>query len=96
MRGTWQDVAVLAPAGSPDYLAWRQTLLDSLDRLPQDSVVFSHFIAINVAVGAALSRQDVVCFWPDHASITCVETENGRLRLIDLGREADTTVLARG
>ena len=96
MQGTWQDLNDLAPTGSPDYLAWRQTLLDSLDRLPHDSVVFSHFIAINVAVAAALSREDVVCFWPDHASITCLEAENGSLRLVDLGRQADTTILARG
>ena len=96
MRGTWPELNDLAPAGSPDYRAWRQTLLDSLDRLPQDSVVFTHFIAINVAVGAALSREDVVCFWPDHASITCIETGNGNLRLVDLGRQANTTILARG
>jgi broad specificity phosphatase PhoE len=96
MQGTWPELNDFAPAGSPDYLAWRQTLLDSLDRLPQDSVVFTHFIAINVAVGAALSREDVVCFWPDHASITCIETGNGNLRLVDLGRQANTTILARG
>ena len=96
MRGTWRELNDLAPTGSPDYLAWRQTLLDSLARLPQKSVVFSHFIAINVAVAAALSREDVVCFWPDHASITCVEAGNGSVRLVDLGRQAETTVLARG
>jgi broad specificity phosphatase PhoE len=95
MRGTWHDLNDLAPAGSPDYLAWRQTLLDSLNGLTRNSVVFSHFIAINVAVAAALSLEDVVCFWPDHASITCVEAGNGSLRLVDLGRQADTTVLAR-
>jgi broad specificity phosphatase PhoE len=94
MRGTWRDLNDLAPAGSPDYVAWRQSVLDSLYHLPENSVVFSHFIAINVAVGAALSRDDVVSFSPDHASITCVEATNGRLRLLDLGRQADTTVLA--
>jgi broad specificity phosphatase PhoE len=95
MRGTWRELSDLAPAGSPDYLVWRQTLLDSLARLPHDCVVFTHFIAINVAVAAAHSREDVVCFQPDHASITCVEVENGILRLVELGREANTTVLAR-
>jgi len=96
MQGTWRELSDNAPAGSPDYLGWRRTLLESLDRLQEDSVVFSHFIAINVAVGAALARDDVVCFWPDHASVTCVETANGRLRLVDLGRQADTAVLSRG
>lgn len=95
MRGTWRELNDLAPAGSPDYLAWRQVLLDSLARLTQDSVVFSHFIAINVAVAAAHSCEDVVCFSPDHASITCVEVGNGRLRLVELGRQAETAVLAR-
>ena len=96
MQGTWRELNDLAPAGSADYIAWRQTLLDSLTRLPEDSVVFSHFIAINVAVAAAHSREDVVCFRPDHASITCVEAGNGGLRPVELGREADTMVLARG
>ena len=95
MRLTWRELNDLGPEGSPDYLAWRQTLLDSLARIPHDSVVFSHFIAINVAVAAATGREDVVCFRPDHASITCVEAENRGLRLIELGRHADTTVLAR-
>ena len=95
MRRTWRELNDLAPAGSPDYLAWRQTLLDSLARLSNDSVVFTHFIAINVAVAAAHSREDVVCFRPDHASITCVEAWKGTLRLVELGREADTPVLAR-
>jgi broad specificity phosphatase PhoE len=96
MQGTWQQLNDFAPAGSPDYLAWRQTLLDSLARIPRDSVIFSHFIAINVAVGAEYSREDVVCFRPDHASITCVETVDNSFRVVQLGREADTSVLARG
>jgi broad specificity phosphatase PhoE len=96
MRGTWGELKDLAPAGSPDYLAWRQTLLDSLDRIPENSAIFTHFIAINVAVAAALSREDVVCFWPDYASITCLEAARGRLRVAYLGRQADTAVLARG
>jgi broad specificity phosphatase PhoE len=95
MLGTWRELNDRAPAGSQDYLAWRQTLLDSLARLPQDSVVFSHFIAINVAVAAAHAREDVVCFQPDHASITCVEVGNGSVRLVELGRQASTTVLTR-
>jgi len=96
MLGTWRDLNHFAPPGSPDYLAWRQTLLNSLAGMPRDSVVFSHFIAINVVVGAAQSRDEVVCFRPDHASITCVEMENGSVRLVELGRQSDTTVLARG
>jgi broad specificity phosphatase PhoE len=70
--------------------------VDTLARLPHDAAIVSHFIAINVAVGAALSREDVVCFWPDYASITCVEVEDGVFRMLELGRQAETTVLGRG
>ena len=35
MQGTWRELNDLALPGSPDYLAWRQTLLDSLARMPQ-------------------------------------------------------------
>jgi broad specificity phosphatase PhoE len=95
MAGTWRDLCESAPAGSPDYLAWRQTLLDALARLPHDCVIFTHFIAINVAVAAANAREDVVCFQPDHASVTGVEIENGIVQVVELGREAKTSVLAR-
>jgi broad specificity phosphatase PhoE len=96
MLGTWQDLNRSAPPGSPDYLAWRQALLNALTRMSRDAVIFTHFIAINVVVGNAKSRDDVVCFRPDHASITCVEMANESVRLIELGRQSNTTVLARG
>jgi broad specificity phosphatase PhoE len=96
MGGTWQGVNRSAPPGSPDYRAWREGLLKALARMPRDSVIFTHFIAINVVVGAAQRRDDVVCFRPDHASITCVEIENDKVRLLELGRQSDTSVLARG
>jgi broad specificity phosphatase PhoE len=96
MLGTWQDLNRSAPPGSPDYLAWRQALLNALARMSGDSVIVTHFIAINVVVGTAQSRDDVVCFRPDHASVTCVEMANEGVRLLELGQQSDTTVLARG
>lgn len=95
MQGTWPELVELAPPGSPDFLAWRRTLLGSLARLPGDAIVFSHFIAINVVVGAAQGRDDVVCFRPDHASITCVDVGDGSVRIVELGRQIETTVLPR-
>jgi hypothetical protein len=96
MLGSWQDLNRSAPPGSPDYLAWRQALLNALARMSGDAVIFTHFIAINVVVGSAQLRDDVVCFRPDHASVTCVDMVNEGVRLLELGRQSDTTVLARG
>ena len=56
------------------------------------AVIFSHFIAINVAVGHATGEDRVRVFRPDNGSITTFETDGGTLRLITLGREAETEV----
>ena len=84
-----------APAGSIDYLQWRRELIESLLAIKRDCVIFSHFIAINAAVGAAQKSDDVVCFRPDHASVTIMSNDKKRLRVVDLGRQADTLVLTR-
>lgn len=95
MRGSWQQLHDNAPKGSIDYLQWRRELIDSLLAVKHDSVICTHFVAINVAVGSAQKREEVVCFRPDHASVTVMTNDNGRLRLIELGRQADTLVLTR-
>lgn len=95
MRGTWQQLHENAPAGSIDYLQWRRTLIDALLGMQHDCVICTHFIAINVAVGAAQQRDEVVCVRPDYASVTVIGNDNGKLRVLELGRQADTLVLAR-
>jgi len=71
---------------------WRQALLDCLLDMQDDSVVFCHFIAINVAVGAATRDDRMICFRPDNGSVTRLANHDGNLRLIELGREAETHV----
>jgi broad specificity phosphatase PhoE len=93
MRGTWRELQDAAPAGSIDYLQWQRSVVDALLALAQDCVIFTHYIAINVAAGAAQQREEVVCFRPDHASVTVLDADAQRLRLIELGREAETGVL---
>jgi broad specificity phosphatase PhoE len=95
MNGTWAELQQRAPLGSIDYLDWRRSVVDALQALAHDCVVFTHYIAINVAVGAAQRRAEVVCFRPDHASVTLVEAGAHGLRLLELGREAQTGVLTR-
>ncbi|MGH8176546.1 MAG: histidine phosphatase family protein [Steroidobacter sp.] len=93
MQGTWARLHATAPDGSIDYLVWRRALVDSLIAMPRDCVIFTHFIAINVAVGAATSSEQVVCFRPDHASVTAIDATAGRLSVFELGREAATSIL---
>jgi broad specificity phosphatase PhoE len=95
MRGTWRELHERAPSGSIDYLQWRRSVVDALLALPHDCVICTHYIAINVAVGTAQQRDEVLCFRPDHASVTVLDTARGRLQLVELGREAATEVLTR-
>jgi len=91
--GTWQDLHDGAPAGSINYLLWRRQLIDTLTSLPGDCVIFTHFIAINVAVGAAQGSVDVVCFRPDHASVTIIDTAGPRPLVVELGRQGQASFL---
>ena len=95
MRGTWGQLQANAPPGSIDYLAWRRQLVDALLAFERDCVICTHFIALNVAVGVAQQRDEVVCFRPDYASVTVLGVDDGRLRVIELGRQAETFVLPR-
>ena len=71
---------------------WRQALIDCVTAMPEDSVVFSHFVAINVAVGAARDDDRMVLFSPDNGSVTTLSNDHGRLAVIELGRTAETRV----
>ncbi len=71
----------------PDLKAWRTDVLEWAEELNEDSAVFTHFIAINVIVGAALNRGDTIVCKPAYASITEFDVHNGVLRLVRVGEE---------
>ncbi len=71
---------------------WRQDVIEALASINTDTVVFTHYIAINVAVGLATNDTRVVCFKPDNASITVLETGGDTLVLLKRGAEADTEI----
>lgn len=85
MQGNWSDT-------STELQKWRADLVTSLTELTTDTVLFSHFVAINVAVGSATNDDRVISFRPDNGSITILETDGTRLHLIEQGAEAQTHV----
>lgn len=87
MTSRWDD------AGLGETLrAWRRRVVEALTELDQDAVVTTHFVAINAAVGYATGDTRVTCFRPDNCSCTVLEVEQGRLHLVEWGREATTVV----
>lgn len=89
MASDWASLQATAPPDSPDYAAWRSALIDAIKAMAGDAVIFSHFIAINVVVGAAKGSEQVLSFRPDHASVTMVEASAGGISIASLGREAE-------
>jgi broad specificity phosphatase PhoE len=85
MQGRWRDL-------DRDLNAWRDRLIGCLVDLTADAVVVCHYVAINVAVGAALGDDRLVVFAPDNASVTVLDNSAGRLDMIELGRSAATHV----
>jgi broad specificity phosphatase PhoE len=59
---------------------------------PEETVVFSHFIAINAVLGACLGDDRVVIRRLDNTSITVVEIDADTIRLVEPGHEADTLI----
>jgi broad specificity phosphatase PhoE len=85
MQGRWREL-------DRDLNAWRERLIGCLCDLDSDAVVVCHYVAINVAVGAALDDDRLVVFAPDNASVTLLDNAGGRLAVVELGRTAQTQV----
>ncbi len=84
MAGTWRD----APR---DLAEWREDCIASVTEISRDTVIFSHYVAINVLAGAATGDHRVVVFSPENCSVTVFETDGSSLRLIEKGAEAPLT-----
>lgn len=85
MAGSWRAAAL-------PLAQWREEVLAALAAIEEDAVVFSHFIAINVATGAAQADDRVTVFRPDNCSVTILDVRDGTLSLIERGHEAETKV----
>lgn len=93
-RATWLRGVMAGGWSETDarLQAWRQGVLAAVEKLPDETAVFSHFIAINALVGLLTGDDRVMTFKPGHASITKLARVAGKLRVVELGAEAATVV----
>lgn len=85
MAGDWSDL------GS-HYVSFRNSVVAAVTDLTVDTVVFSHFIAINAIIGAALGDDRLVIRRLDNCSVTVVDVADGGLTLVEAGHEGDTLI----
>jgi|SRR5437588_6595317 len=71
---------------------WRDGVVGALLALDEDTVITTHYIAINAAVGAATGDDRVVNFRPDNCSCSVLESDGQQLTLVELGRQRETVV----
>jgi broad specificity phosphatase PhoE len=85
MQGTWTDLGLR-------YTAFRDAVSASLRSRTADAVVFSHFVAINAAIGLAVGDDRLVIRSLDNCSVTVIDVVGSDLRLVEGGHEADTLI----
>jgi broad specificity phosphatase PhoE len=85
MQGTWNDL-------DGRYVAYRDQVVGTLVGIDVDTVVFSHFVAINAAIGSALGDDRLVVRSLDNCSVTIVDVVDDALQLVESGHEADTLI----
>ena len=85
MSGTWADLG-------PDLQGWRDELVRAVIELDADTVVVTHFVAINAVVGWASGDDRVMAVALDNCSVTTVDTDGHGLHVVELGALAATEV----
>jgi broad specificity phosphatase PhoE len=90
MAGTWGEVAERSGA---HYATYRDDMVSAIRGISADTVIFSHYIAINVVLGAATHNDNVVVANLDNCSVTTFDVDTaGTLTLVEIGGEADTLI----
>lgn len=85
MAGTWAELPQVYREYRDDVLAWASAATT-------DTVVCSHFVAINALIGAATGDDRLVCVSLDNCSVTIIDVTDGRIELIEPGHAADTLI----
>ena len=81
MHASWSGSGI-------ELLSWREALIAALLARTGDTVIFSHFVAINAAMGAAMGDDRIGLFSPDNCSVTVFQVTDGTLRLAEKGHES--------
>lgn len=72
---------------------WRAQVLEAILGIQRDTVIVSHFVAINVAVGHALGDDRVTCFQPENCSCTILDLQGSKLQIVEFGMEGAGKIL---
>ena len=70
---------------------WKDAIVAEIENLNYPTIIFSHFMVINIIVSYLKKSDLVVSFYPDNCSITNLsKNSKGEIELINLGFELQT------
>ena len=70
---------------------WKDAIVGEIENLNYPTIIFSHFMVINIIVSYLKKNDLVVSFYPDNCSITNLSMDNeGKIKIINLGSELQT------
>ena len=82
------DIAMLPK----DIKEWRSRIIEKLINIKSNSIIFSHFMVINVVVGYIKNHPILLSMYPDNGSLTKIKVSNGKISLIKIGDEKNTKI----
>ena len=85
MAGSWSQLGTR-------YTDFRDGVGAYVASCTVDTVIASHFVAINAAIGVATNSDALVIRSLDNCSITVIDVVDGLLHLVEGGHEADTLI----
>ena len=90
-RRAWLERMLAArwPEVTAELQDWRRGVLAALHEIDRETVVVSHYVAINVAVAAARGDDRLICFKPSHFSHTVLDLRDGGIEVVALNDSAD-------
>lgn len=93
----WGDLATMRKWSQmdPALQQWRQGVLQAATSQTEDAVFVTHYIAINVIVGAAMKSDYTIVCQPEFASISELVVEDGQLIMFFRGTPIQASGNAR-
>ena len=86
MSGVWSDAPTLVEH-------WRENLLTAITETPDNTAIFTHFVAINAVVGHLEGDAAVTVFRPNYCSLTKLSKTGESVSLLERGQSLETKVL---
>lgn len=73
-------------------LTWRTNIIQAVDSLEKDTLIFSHFMTINAIVGWINKDERIVSYYPNYCSMTKIEKVDNQFVIKSLGKELPTII----